>query len=346
MKVRVLYGSIVCITCILTILIFLDFRKQWKAAEDFRVEEVPLSVRHLFIAPEQVNIKDWQVGEYSVYHLQTNRESKEISFSLAARDDKDDNRFWLRTNGLLQFNKIEIELWRLLDNTNLRPGSEQRSFYYSHNAIPFPFPPLKFSSTPVVIEKLGAEVMVTPIGTLECEHFFAYIRSPDGELAPLLEMWTHPAARPLGLVRARWQDSSLDLIRVDTKVFPEIPQILLTEFDRNTPLDGSCTRCHADGMGGKYLKLELITWLSGETLNLTTSLFHHLQAEIVKPEDLIHIQFIEKPRRALARFSWEKGRFWVKPNKGGKLGISLDEIAYQGNITVQANIGRLALDIE
>ena len=232
MKVRVLYGSIVCITSILTILIFLDFRKQWKTAEDFRVEKVPLSVRPLFIAPEQINIKDWQVGEHSVYHLQTNRESKEISFSLAAQDDKEDNRFWLRTNGLLKFNKIEIEFWRLLDNTNLRPGSEQRSFYFSRNAIPLPLPPLKFPSTPVVIEKLGVEVMVTPIGTLECEHFFAYIRSSDGQLDPLLEMWTHPDARPLGIVRARWQDASLDLVEVTAKSVQEIPQVLLAEFDR------------------------------------------------------------------------------------------------------------------
>ncbi|MXV84379.1 hypothetical protein F4Z98_13540, partial [Candidatus Poribacteria bacterium] len=66
MKVRILYASIIGITGILTILIFFDFYKQWKATEDFQIERVPLSVRHLFIAPEQLKIEDWQVGESAV----------------------------------------------------------------------------------------------------------------------------------------------------------------------------------------------------------------------------------------------------------------------------------------
>lgn len=348
MKVRVLYGSVICITCILTVLIFLDFRKQWKTTEDFRIEKLPLSVRHLFIAPAQVKVENWQVGESSVYRLQTNRESKEISFSVAA-DAEGGNRFWLRTRGFLRFNEIDIELWRLLDNTNLRPGSEHRSFYFSQNAIPFPSTPIKFPASAVFIEKLGEEVVVTPMGPLECEHAFAYIRSPKGELEPILELWTHPAAVPLGLVRARWQDAFLDLVEVETTSVPEIPQLLLAEFDRNTPIDGSCTRCHPVGLVNKSLKLESIGWLSGEALNLTTALFHHRQASLFKLENLIHIQLTEKTwrmrRGTLAKFSWEQGNFWVKPDIEGKLRFFLDATAHQGNITVESSTGRLALYI-
>ncbi|MYA56071.1 hypothetical protein F4X88_07240 [Candidatus Poribacteria bacterium] len=349
MKVRILYASIIGITGILTILIFFDFYKQWKATEDFQIERVPLSVRHLFIAPEQLKIEDWQVGESAVYHLQTNRERREISFSIAARDREDMNRFWLKTDGLLKLNKKDIEIWRLLDHTNLRPGIEQRGFYFIENAIPFPFPALKFPPNPIVIERLGNQAMLTSFGTLDCEHVLAYIRSSNGELDPLLEMWTHPAARPLGLVRARWRDGSMDLIEVQRAAVPEIPNVLLSEFDRSIPLKGSCSRCHTDGIGGKSLKLEFIDWLSGEELNLTTALFHHRQASLFQPKDLIHIQLTDKSwrtrRRALAKFSWENGSFWVKPNRRNKLGISLDTAAHQGNITVQANAGRLALDI-
>lgn len=349
MKTWVLYGSIVCITSILTIFIFFDFHKQWKATEDFQIEQVPLSFRHLFIAPEQLKIQDWQVGDHAVYRLQTNKEFQEISFSVAAQDGENGNWFWLKTDGLLKFKKKNTELWRLLDHTNLRPGIEQRSCYFIQDAIPFAFPPGKFPSDPIVIENIGNEVLVTPFGPLDCEHVLVYIRLSDTELDPLLEMWTHPAARPLGFVRARWQDESMDLVKVQTTAVPEIPNVLLTEFDRNTPLDGSCTRCHTDGIGGKSLKLEFINWLSGDELNLTTALFHHRQASLFKSGDLIRIQFTDESwrtrRHVLAKFSWENGSFWVKPNRENRLGIFLDATAHQSNIIARANTGRLALDL-
>ena len=351
MKVRILYCAIVCITFIFSLLIFRDFRRQWRASEAFQqvIVNATLSTRHLFIAPEQVKVEDWQVGDSSVYQLKTNTESRQISFHVAARDVKRGNQFWLKTNGFLQFNDVEIEFWRLLDKTNLRLGSETRGFFFFHNGIPLPVPPVKFLPNPVVLEKLGDEVIETAIGALKCEHVLAYIRSPDGEPAPLLELWTNPAIRPLGLVRARWRDAFLDLVEINTNNVSEIPSILLSEFDRDTPLDGSCARCHVNGIGGKDLKLESMDWLSGTELNLTHALFHYRQTKILKPVNLIHIQVTEKSQRArkqaLVRFSWEKGNFWIKPDKRSQLRFSLDAIARQGNIILESSIGRLGIDL-
>ena len=276
MKVRVLYGGIVCITFIFTLLIFRDFRRQWRASETFQqvIVNASLSTRHLFIAPKQVKVEDWQVGDSSVYQLKTNTESRQISFHVAARAAKKDNQFWLKTDGFIQFNDIEIEFWRLLDQTNLRPGSETRGFFFFRNGIPLPTPPVKFPPNPVVLEKLGDEVVETPIGALKCEHVLAYIHSPDGELAPLLELWINPEIRPLGLVREPDGGMSfLILVETNTNNVSKIPSILLSELDRNTPLDGSCSRCHVNGIGGKDLKLESMDWLSGRELNLTDALF-------------------------------------------------------------------------
>ena len=142
----------------------------------------------------------------------------------------------------------------------------------------------------------------------------------------------------------------MDLVQVDTKTVPKIPPVLLEEFDRRTPLEGLCTRCHAEDVGGKGLKLESITQISGAALNLTSALFHQRQAEIVTPENLILIQLTEKSKRArrpvLARFSWKKGSFWVKPNKKGWVEFFLDEITHQGDLTVQPNTGHLDLKIQ
>ena len=352
MKVRILYGIVACIICIFVVFIFLDFWQQWRVASAFqtRVHEAPLRVRHLLISPEQVNVKNWQVGDTSVYHLQTNTGSEQLTFQVAAQDIGDSDRFWLRINDSFQFNGVDIEFWRLLDETNLRSGSELRGFYFARNAIPVPFPPLRFPPVSVVLEKQGDEVIITPMGSIKCEHIFAYVRSPDGEREPLLELWTNPAVRPLGIVRARWLDASLELVQADTNALPEIPEILLTEFDKNTPMTSACTGCHAEGIGEKNISLPAINWLSGESLNLTTSLFHHRQAKFLKEEDPIHLYFIGKSGKtskvALARFSWKNGSFWVKPDKTGQVIFSLDTIANQSDITVQSSTGQLVLEIK
>ena len=352
MKAYVLYGSVICITCLFTVLIFLNFRKQWKTADTFQkaIHNAPLSMRHLLIAPERLKVEDWQIGESAVYYLKTNGGSRQISFQVAARDAIGGKQFWLKTDGFVQFNDVEFEFWRLLDETNLRPGSEKRGFFFWHGAVPTPIPRLQIPTNPIVLEKLGDEFLVTPIGPLKCVHYFAYIRSPDGKLEPLLELWANPTARPLGLVRARWKDASLDLVQVDTRVVPKIPQVLLAEFGRNTPQDGTCVRCHAENIGDKDSKLEFPLRVSGQRLNVTQTLFHYRQAEMVKPGDLIKIKLTKDKGRAwkeaAVRFSWKKGSFWVKPDRTIGIMFSLDAIAHSGNITIQPRNNRFVLYLD
>ena len=352
MKVRILYGIVACIICVFVVFIFLDFWQQWRVASAFqtRVHDAPLRVRHLLISPEQVNVKNWQVGDTSVYYLQTNTGSEQLTFQVAAQDTGGSDQFWLRINDGFQFNGVDIEFWRLLDKTNLRPGNELRGFYFARDTIPVPVPLRRFPPVSVVLEKQSDEVIITPMGSIKCEHILAYARSPDGKREPLLELWANPTVRPLGIVRARWQDASLELVQADTNTVPEIPEVLLAEFNKNTPKVRACTGCHAEGIGGKNIKLQAINWLSGEALNLTASLFHHRQAKFLKDEDLIHLYLTgksgETSKRALARFSWKNGSFSVKPDKTGQVILSLDAIANQSDITVQPSIGQLVLEIK
>lgn len=352
MKRYVLYGSIISVACLVTLFVFLDFRKHWKASESFQslVRNAPLSVRHLYIAPEQLQVRNWQVGEFADYHLQTNTTSRLLSFHVAAQDSKTGNRFWLRTEGFTEFNKTKIELWRLLDETNLRPGSEQWGFLFPQGAIPLPFAPVTFLSNPIVFEELENQVIETSIGNLECRHYFVYVRSQGKELVPLLELWTNPTVRPLGIVRARWRGVSLDLVQTGINPSMKIPESLQKDLNRTTPIDGTCIRCHTKEIGGNNLISESIRWISGEALNLTEVLLHYQQAGIVKIEDPIQIHFTGYSRRsrqkAFVRFSWEKGSFWIKPNNNGQIVVFFDEIANQGNIVIQPHKGRLAVDLQ
>ena len=199
MKVRILYGIAACIICIITVLIFLDFWKQWKAALTFqrRVVNSSLDVRHLLIAPERVKVKNWQVGDSSVYRLRTNTENKQLSFHVAAQDSNSSNRFWLKTTGFSQFNGVDIEFWSFWKTQISVPEVKREVSITVAVRFRFRFGCLKFPSYPVVLEKLEDQTLVTPIGRIECEHAFAYVRSPDGELEPLLELWTNPSVRPL-----------------------------------------------------------------------------------------------------------------------------------------------------
>ena len=87
--------------------------------------------------------------------------------------------------------------------------------------------------------------------------------------------------------------------------------------------------------------------ISGEVLNITQALFHHRQAKVVKQGDLIKIKLTKDKgqvrKKALMRFSWKKGSFWVKPDKRVRIAFSLDTIAHQGNITVQPRNNRFVL---
>ena len=352
MKAHILYSSVICITCLLTVLIFLDFRQQSKAADTFHytIHNTPLIVRHLLVAPERLKVEDWQIGETSVYRWKTNRDSRQVSFQVAARDAIESKQLWLKTDGFTQFNDVEFEFWRLLDETNLRLGGEKRGFFFLRGAVPTPVPRLQVPTNPIILEKLGDEILVTPIGSLKCVHYLTYIRSPDGELEPLLELWANPTARPLGLVRARWKDASLDLVEINTEAIPEIPQTLLAEFSRNTSQDGTCIGCHTENIGGKNLKMESPVRIRGETFNVTQALFHHQQAEMVKPGDLIKIKLTKDKGRAwkeaAVRFSWKKGSFWVKPDRTIGIMFSLDAIAHSGNITIQPRNNRFVLYLD
>ena len=352
MKVRIIYGGIVSVTCIFAYLIFIDFRDQWKSAEIFRqaTYNAPLSMRHLLISPEQLKVKNWQVGDNSVYRLQSNTKNKQLSFEVISRDSKEGDQYWLKTTGLIEFNGVELELWRLLDITNLRHGSEQRGFFFSMGAFPFTLPHINYLQSRVILEKNGNEIVNTPIGNFKCEHYFVYISSPDGKYMPLLELWANPSVRPLGVVRARWKEARLELVQIIKNNSPQIPSMLLEEFHRKSPIGKSCNGCHAKQIGGENVKIESLGRLSATTLDLTDSLFHYRKSKMLKNEALISIQLHGESRRARNRgsmlFSWGKGSFWIKTPEGVPLVISLDPIAHQGNIAIQSSTGRLAVDIQ
>lgn len=358
MKNRLLTLTVICLTALLTFWVFLSFRKKESDATAFQsiVANKSLSFRHLFIAPEQLGVDTWNVGDYSRYRLETNTYLRDISFHVAAPMDKVSHEKWLRTSGILDINGTDIEVWRLLNAQSIRPGSSEAEILFANGAIPFYIQQQGAGTYPVYLEHVGEKDVKTAIGIFRCQHYFARLGSPDGHYEPLLELWANASVAPLGIVRARWQDEILELVETQTKYPFEIPEMVAEMISgpdaenaqtRVAHSKSDCSNCHDSGVGGNYLKQETFLAVSGEQLDITESLYHYRNSELFRPDDLLGLRLRhqrgKQPASDEIRFTWEKGSFKVKPGIVGQVVVSLDEIAHEGNIHVTADKGTLIL---
>lgn len=352
MKFRLLTVIIVLITAIFTVKIFINFQKRWNRAEIFQdvIINAPLFMKHLLIPPKQLGIDKWDLGDYAAYQLKTNTDSRRLSFSVDAQESGGGKRHWLRTDGLSQFNAAPLELWRLLSEASLLPGTEADGFFYVGKSFLFPLYPAMFPPSPILLQDLGAETVQTPIGKFKCRHYFVQARAPSGHLEPLLELWANTSVPPLGIVRARWRDETLDLVDVKAPLPIEIPDVLSETFNQNRAQDHGCAQCHHEDIGGKDLKFLSKYLLSSTELNLTQYLFHYYQTGLILTSDPIRLQTISKPgqitSRELVQFTWTKGSFWVKANQRGQLTFSLDHLVSQGKLSVIPRKGALVLNLQ
>lgn len=357
---RILLPIIVCVTTLLTLWLSVNFQKQWKAAAAFHtiVKEAPLSMRYLFIAPEQLGVDRWNPGDSAVYQLKTNTDHRQITFQVAASESQPTSGFWLKTKGLIQYNGIDMEIWRLLSPESLRPGSESAKVIFTTRAVPFLVPSRSVPPYPLIFEHVGEERVETASGIFECQHYFAKLQAPDGSDEPLLEIWASSSVPPLGIVRARWRDEVLELVRTERPPISEIPKMISKmievhqhhSFQLKVPEQtvSVCAHCHGGEIGGKHLKQESLTGLRAVAFDLTQALYHTYAAGLAQPYNLLSLQVTSKDRKRLAsqslRFTWRKGSFRVQTNPTGHLGLSLDPTAQQSNIRVATEKGHLVLN--
>lgn len=237
-----------------------------------------------------------------------------------------------------------------MSRTSLRPGNETDGFFSPGPPFLFPLSPTIFPAYPVLLEKLGTEIVKTPLGKFKCQHYFVRIRSPSGKLQPLLEVWAHPEARPLGIVRARWRDETLNLVELKAALPIKIPKGLSATRNKKPIREGGCLQCHHQGMGGRNLTFRSKYRLSGIQVNLTECLFHYYQTGLIQASDPIRLQIHSKSGRIafreLVEFRWKKGSFWVNTNQSGQLTLFLDAFASQGNLRAMPRTGSLVLNLQ
>ena len=352
MKFRIVSAIVVCTMGILTVKIFLNFQRQWKATAIFQetVNNSPLFIRSLLIPPELLGIDGWSLGDYAAYELKTNMESNQISFHITTQNSHGSNQHWLKTDGFAKFNGTDIELWRLLNVTSLRPGQERDGFFFVDESFLLPLSPTMFPPYLVVLEDLGNEIVKTPAGSFKCQHYLARVQSPSGSFQPLLELWASQSVRPLGIVQARWRDETFHLVDMKSQLPLQSPNVLSEKFNQKRIRDQGCTQCHHIGVGGKGLTFPSKYFINGRDLSLTQCLFHYHKLGLVKIGDPIRLQAFAEPMRFASKqyvqFTSSKGSFWVKTDQGGQLTLSLDTLAFQGEIRAIPRTGSLALNLQ
>ena len=282
--------------------------------------------------------------------------SREITFHVAAAVDESSHEKWLRTSGIIDINRTDVEVWRLLNTRSIRPGGSKAEVLFTEGAIPFYTHPRGAVPYPVYLEYIGEEDVETAIGTFKCQHYFARLGSPDGHKAPLLELWSNALVAPLGIVRARWQDEVFELVETRDGYPFEIPEMLRDMMrmrdEKKAEIQvkhskSECSNCHDGSIGGDGLKQESLLAVSGDRLDVRESLYHYRHSKLFRPEDFLGFsvrrQRDKQPVSNEIRFTWEKGSFKVKPGIVGQVAVSLDEIAHEGNIRVTTDKGRLIL---
>jgi len=332
----------------------MDFRGRWsRAAElEYLVRESTLPIRCRFIDPSQVGVKEWHTGDYSLYKLKSNTDNMLISFQVVSSvQNQQEKKFhWIRGRGLKQFNKpADIERWRLVSERSFQRKNEVKSFDYIDGFIPVPNATRKFPAFPheTVLKKIGDEVVETEVGSIHCSHHFAYLVSENGESKPLLELWVNPEVRPLGIVRARWRDAYMEIVQTVPASSWEIPKVHNTQLEiKKSDSDNMCIQCHVDGIGGKDVEIYSSGYiLSGAEIDLTESLFHHLQSGMISIGDSIQLVVVPKHRRQglekFVRFTWRKGSFWVKSNESDEVSLSMDATLHEGHLRAIPHQGRL-----
>ena len=215
MKNRLLTVIAFGIIGLLTLGIFLDFKKKWKVISTFHtiVGNAPLHRRCLFISPAQLGVHAWDLGDFAAYQLKTNIVSKQISYHVAGnKKTHSPDKFWLKIEGLARFNEVDVDFWHLLSVNSLLPESESDTLIFPRSAVPFFGQQHRYTPYPVLLTPAGEVNVKTSSGIFKCQHYFAYLLAPDGSREPLLELWSNSSVRPLGIVRARWRDEVLELV--------------------------------------------------------------------------------------------------------------------------------------
>lgn len=206
-----------------------------------------------FIAPTQLRVHKWQIGDYARYRHQRKQSKlddafdREVAFHIIAELEKSGaHGHWMRKSGFDPDRNIPRDIYRYVTVRDLRITAESPKYQYTHNYFPILHDFCEQGATPLAkLVKLGEREIETQAGTFDCIHY--RVKIGTGRNQKVLEIWASPAISPLGIVRARSETESLDLISFGQDPEISIPRLFQPVVDGISKLEHGCSSCHGKG---------------------------------------------------------------------------------------------------
>lgn len=238
-------------TCLAAVIIFSIFSLIRQKSEISECDYGNLRFVLNLIAPIQLGVDSWQIGDYARYrHLRKSSRTvdgfnREVGFHIIAALEKSGSRgYWMRKTGFSYFRTIPKDIYRYVTIHDLRITPKTPIYEFQRNYVPFHLDVCQQTTIPLAkLVKRGREEIETEAGTFECIHYYAELaqnRKP-------LEIWTSAAISPLGIVRVRSETDILELISFGPKTEITVPKLIQPVIEGISTLEDGCTSCHKSG---------------------------------------------------------------------------------------------------
>ena len=172
---------------------------------------------------------------------------RQVGFHIIAALEKSGSHgYWMRKTGFDPDRNIPRDIYRYVTVDDLRITAEYPKYQYTRNYFPILHDFCEQGTTPLAkLVKLGEGDIETEAGTFECIHYRAELGADHDHRS--LEIWTSPAISPLGIVRARSEVESLDLISFGQDPEVSVPRLFQPVVEGVSKLDHGCSSCHGKG---------------------------------------------------------------------------------------------------
>jgi len=206
------------------------------------------------IAPEQLGVSHWQIGDYAQYQyhryqsqspsfpLSTAEADKTVAFHIIGELKVPTSRqHWMKTTGMHFFRQVPGDIYQLVRPDDMRMTSENRRYRFLQNYVPSKETFHDLSTLPVAkLVELGKEEIETEAGRFEC----MYYRVELGANSSTYKIWANAKVSPLGIVRMQSQNEVLELISFGKKIDFTIPELFQPVIQGISTLNYGCTSCH------------------------------------------------------------------------------------------------------
>lgn len=202
------------------------------------------------IAPSQLGVSSWQIGDYARYRHQkdqtsdTDKFDREVGFHIISELNRSGSQgYWMRKTGFSYYKSVPEDFYRYVMVNDLRITPKNSRYELLENYVPFIFDYCNQTDVPLAkLINLGKAEIQTQAGTFECIHYRAELRAGKS-----IEIWGSALVPPLGIVRLHSETDTLELVSYGNDTEITIPKSIQPVIEGISTLEHGCTSCHPPG---------------------------------------------------------------------------------------------------